>query len=673
MEDIQLNLLRVILNKPEKSTDDLRLLSELLLQTPLKESLFKQLGAFIKNEAKIFELCKGLRYKFCLKGDVVFQEGHSDTDDIYFVIRGNVGVFKKSVFATDTICASRNSEITASMIDSPANKSVHFGPNSNFKGLPALRRQSSIKRATRFAEQSPNVSTSKLSIKNPFAVIVKLKSIIQKTREPHNKSELDDEDRLPIRSQKTMGTESKRRESIGPAFQRRISLFAGKPRKSQIFRPQDSNVQIERAFINMFEGERFLNRVNFKTIFSPSNEEEEGQLKMFQELYLNDTSSVDDNKLMALTTKYGKQIAQLSDWSVFGEFSQHLGTSRTASIIALNNTELICMKRELYNNLVKDLIRSKKSKLVKFVLDILKMTNKSQNISIVISMIPHIQKIKVRKGEVIANQGDLLSKMYIVKKGEIKLSKEIREEPLSVYYSSMTKDHIEDALKYFRSQTLQVGLCGPNEVLGEEFLFSQNPAQECTMACASMTATLLVFRNSIFKNLPSAIRETWQTIHSKKKDFRVNNFENTINMMLKNRKKLNQTLQSVTKASRGSIAKENALVNPPEKACSFTQLLKLSAQFGTLLQEYKRKKKHLNHSSIVQLQDFDLEPKANTSVHLINNLQSPMNRCSSQFSKIKLVSLQKENRMSLGPRNFNAASKAEFSTLKTKYSSFLLR
>jgi len=672
MEDIQLNQLRVLLTKPEKSLDELRMLSELLMKTPIKESLFKQLSTSSKNEGKIFELCNALRYKFCQKGDVVVHEGDTDGDDVYFIIKGNVGVFKRSVFVTDSNGVPRNSEIKNSQASSPVNKSVQFGGDSIAKGLPAVRKSSNFQRISQRPDLAPSTPTCQFSIKDPFKIMVTLNSTFNKTRKSLNKSKIDDGNKEPIRTQIGMALESKRRESNTTALKRKISLQPSKQVTTQNPVHRQSIFHLERLFNSMFKGDRLLSKIDFTTIYSPTNEEEKQLLAMFNEHYLADDSQVEESKLISLVPKYGKQIAQLKDWSVFGEFSQHLATCRTASIITLTNTELICMSREVYNNLFKDIIKSKKSKLVKFIIDCFKMSHRSQDIAFVVTLIPHIQKIKLRKGDVIAKQCDPLSNIYIVKKGEIRLSKDIRDEPLSAYYSSMTSDKADETLKYLKGRTLQVGLCGANEVLGEEFLFSQNPTHECTMVCASVKATLMVFKNSVFKNLPAAIKDFWRSIHEKKQDFRVTNFNSTILLMLKNRRNLSHILKNDPRASRNSFSKENSCVEAPENSCSFTHLLKISAQYGTLLQEYQ--KKYLNRSSNIQLREFDLEPPVNDSLRMNISPGSPSGHSSSIKSlKIKLADLRKARRITLDGRDIGPITKAALGTLTTKYSALLLR
>jgi hypothetical protein len=98
MTDKQIDIMRKLMTKKEKSRDDLRKIYELLSFTPLNDNFFKLILAVGKNEEFILDICRDFKYKFFSKGEVIFEEGDTQTEYLYFIVRGKVGVFIKSMF-----------------------------------------------------------------------------------------------------------------------------------------------------------------------------------------------------------------------------------------------------------------------------------------------------------------------------------------------------------------------------------------------------------------------------------------------------------------------------------------------------------------------------------------------------------------------------------------------
>ena len=488
--DCKLIAMRKCLNKPERTKEDLRALYEVLSKTPLNENFFKLILAVGKNEEFLHEICQGFKYKFFQKGDVIFEEGDPKTDLLYFIIRGQVGIFVKDIFKRT--------------LDKPTSGG-HLKETSGKSALnlPSLRKVTSTSRRSSLAAEESQ---------HPF-----FQTIPPNLNVSHSPMNL-----------------------LSPIMHTRFrSLLDNKESKSS---DEDLPNDIGRL------GAGFFKHMSLQNIFFPSTAEQTHISKIFHKYFLNDTSKLTDESLCELVQKYGSKICELESWRIFGERGLENSKPRSATVIATSNTEVICIKQSQYRNVIRNALRTKKLKMTEFVSETLGFAKRSQDQKFIFSLVPVIEKLKLKKGDVLAKQGS-----QIEKRGQLKLTKRVRNEPQSNFYESLGPEKVEMIVSRLNGKEVPIGISGSKEFIGEDILFSSNVCYEFDVQCISIDAVVIVMKSSVLKTMPSRFVEFWKQIYEQKSEYRKLQFHKTVTVMLQEQQKINVEIYRKESQSNGLL------------------------------------------------------------------------------------------------------------------------
>jgi CRP-like cAMP-binding protein len=625
MKEKKLSLLRQTLTKRFKTLGDLNTIHELLSQTPLNDNFFKLILSTGKSEEFLLQICRGLKYKFYPKGQLVFEEGDTNTDYLYFIIQGQVGVYIKSIFQI----ACENSHNTQNAVNSNKNNSKNALPQNQV-----------------ISEQSKHDSKVVSKIETPVSRLNSVRS--RKSIFKNNESNFGLHSLVEKQAASKKPEDQVRRFSFGPSENIDESLTRAKNL------PQIQNTDSRRSsvylhlmdygesgdFINTIaqnkKGEHkreslfltldFFKNNKVQNIFAPKNKEEVAKLKIFEECFLNDHTKLDEDGCEEIIMKYGNKIRELNNWAIFGELSQEISRPRTASIVALINTEIIRIKQTDYQNIIKGALKTKKSKMSSFLIETLCLSKKSEETKFVYSLLPVLDKIRIKKGEYIAIQGDKVDKFYMIKSGEFRLSKIIHKEQRNRILKDKVAYKNQEAMESLIGQTISIGICGKKEYLGEEYLFEEDESFQYNIECISATATLFIFKSHVLNTFPSRFKEVWRVLYKEKKEFRTYQYQRNLNLMLSSSKSHKvQLLKSKSLGKPNFADPEEEIKNPKlrNKLCNLRRQESISRGIEEYFKRYRSliNKNGTKNNLISQVEDqkSHMQEIAEMSVHVSNS------------------------------------------------------
>jgi CRP-like cAMP-binding protein len=589
MKEKKLSILRQTLTKRFKDLSDLHTIYHLLSQTPLNDNFFKLILATGKSEEYLFQICRGLKYKFYPKGQVIFEEGDANTDYLYFIVQGQVGVYIKSIFQI----ACENSHNTQNAINSNKNRSSNTLPQNQVISRQK-KRDSKIIRKTELLVNQLTSAKPRRSIFKTIESNFGAHPLFEKQSDANNPGDqmrrssfvipdnLDESFTRAKHLPKIQNTDS-RRSSVysqlmdyGESGDFRSSIIQNK--KSEYLR--DSLI----SNLDIFKNNKVQN------IFTPKNEEEAARLRIFEDCYLNDHIKLDEETCEEIIVKYGKKIRELNNWAIFGELSQEIARPRTASIVALINTEIIRIKQTDYQNIIKGALKAKKSKMSSFLIETLCLAKKNEETKFVYSLLPIIDKIRIKKGEYIAIQNKKVDRFYMIKSGELRLSKMIHKEQQHRFLNDKVAYKNQEAMEGLIGQTISIGICGIKEYLGEEYLFEEDESFQYNIECISATATLLVFKSPVLKTFPSRFKEVWRVLYQEKKEFRTYQYQRNLNLMLSSYKSHKvQLLKSKSLGKPNFTDPEEEIKNPKlrNKICNLRRQESISRGIEQYFKRYR--------------------------------------------------------------------------------------
>jgi CRP-like cAMP-binding protein len=566
MKDKKLDDLRNVLTKSEKSITDLQMTYELLSQTPLKESFFKLIIGMGKDEAFLHQICKGLRYKFYPRGQTIFEEGDKETAYLYFIVKGQVGVYIKNVIQVAYEKAQESRQNTFSEL-----KNKDFEKCKDSKALPFLKRRSCGTSLISSSMNRPSLVNSRpedQTQKENNQLANSRKSLFyQNLKTDKSKMSLNEECRRyslyqvvpkePVKLHNNPAYDFmafKNRSSNISLVMPRYDLQKDKRVSESTNQPTYNLSPSVTSLINLF------NRIKLKNIFSPQNEADKSILQLFNEKYLNDKTKLDEGDLKLCVCRFGNKVRELNDWAIFGEKSQEISKPRTASIVALRNTEIIRIRQTDYQNIIKGALIAKKSKLIDFLITTLLLKKKPEQVKMIMETLPLVQKLKVKKGDIVAYQGNQIDNLFMIKKGELKISKIIKNEPESVYYQDFDINELQKTIEKLSGSEIAIGKSTSNEFLGEEFLFDENSKFEFNIECVSQSATLIYFQSKVLRTFPSRFQQMWKEVLVKKNEFRCGQFQRVIKLMLRTyNNKTTKNLKGPFVDSKVSMDAENQI------------------------------------------------------------------------------------------------------------------
>ena len=323
MKDTDISRIRRLLTKPVKTKEDLYYMYSVLSKTGLSENFFKLINEKNRTPEKMQEICKDFKYQFCAKGDVVFKEGDSETDSLYFILTGKVGAFIKSAVR------ARQTEIKDKPLDVPVNRkrSKLFTPQDK-ENMRALLNKGST-------EEKTLNSLYKLQRKN--TVEKNEKEPIFKTCPP------EDNNPLPIIKLHTAS--------------RNIS------NKSETEQKSPKKISRSKITINFFKKMK-----NFQFL-SANDEQSSKLLRLFEKFLNNDKKEIPEDTMRALEKIYGPMVNDVAEGSTFGEKAVENLRPRSATVIALANTELIVISQSNFRIFIRESLKIKKQKMINFLIE----------------------------------------------------------------------------------------------------------------------------------------------------------------------------------------------------------------------------------------------------------------------------------------------------------------
>lgn len=483
-KESQIMMIRRIITKSSKTREDLRQLYEILSSTPLNENFFKLVLAVGKSEDFLFDLCRDFKYKFFPKGQIVFEEGDEQTEYLYFIIKGKVGVF------------------------------ISDKQKSDNEKLESFFRMSENQKAKLDEKSKPNL----IGVSNKLITSSRL------FKERTNSLFKPMPQMIPL----------------SPDFLRRSSKFEpGTSNFGKEIQPRTSS----RHSLDFSSG--FLKRIQANNIFGAENHEQTQMLKFVKRFFLEDNNPVTDEQIQEFKSKYGPKVRDLESWSLFGDRAIDRGKPRTATIITLTNTELIRIRQTDYQNVIKGALRAKKFKLTGFIAETLKLPQKGADFKIMFSILPSVERIKLKKGQFLVTQGSEMEMVYLVKKGEFKFTKTVSYEPNSQFYKNLLPAKIQSIFSQMYDRPVPLGFIGEHEFFGEEFLFVSNKCWEYDVECMSEKALVLAVRNHAMKGFPSRFQENWRLICEQRIQFRVRQFLRTLDVFMHDNIKFNEDLSKL--------------------------------------------------------------------------------------------------------------------------------
>jgi CRP-like cAMP-binding protein len=534
-----LSVLRNRLTKPAQDVKDLQVIYEILSKTPLKEKFFKLILAMGKNEQFLFEICRGFVYKFYNKGEVIFEEGDENTEYLYIIIKGQVGVYRKSALEIAVEKSSINLQKQDINFENENVPTIYSSLKKSIGPLKVPRKSNFLKSQNSLVQtqqnsvvyESPepsqpanllelkNEKTGQNKVKRPIEGLNGLSGVIQSNRLEYK---LSHENNLLLLPEIKIN-----RNSI-------FDIEAVSSRLDVSYRSKFDKKSSNILNSNMNSSYDFLKNVSPNQIFQPTTDDEISRLKIFESRFLNDDTMLNEETILSIMANFGEKIRDLHDWALFGELSQEISRPRTASIVCLKNTEIIKIKQTDYKNIIKGALKAKKVKMCEFLLKSLCLSHKMKEMNLVTSILPIVKKIRVKKGDFIGIQGCHLENFFMIKKGEFKMTKIVTDNFESCFYNKFDYLKIEQIESKLKGKRISIGMFGSNEIIGEEFLFDENAKFEYSVECVSSTGTLVYFKSRILKTFPSRFQEIWKEVHLNKQKFWIYQYQKNLMLLLEN-------------------------------------------------------------------------------------------------------------------------------------------
>lgn len=573
MKESKLAKLRAVLTKPSKSNSDLRFIHELLSQTPLKSNFFHQIMILGKKESFMLDICKGFKYKFYPKGKVIFEESDTNTNYLYIVIKGQVGVFIRNVLQSAIMKSKKNPPL--SEISKQLTKTGSIQSNID---LLSDHQRSSFKVKIRPLQES-------IISRRQSSVIAKIRASVQMPRRSGLRYQYQ-KNQSVIHPEILENRCETNKNSI--VFDGAIFGSKPKPRERKVSTIHSiTREKTEDFFIN---DDEIMKTISMHNLFNPENEEQLAKLKFFEQNYINDRIPLSAEDEEKFTKTYGNKVREMKEWAIFGELAQETAKPRTATIITLANTEVIRINQVAYQNIIKNALKIKKALMVEFICKVLFISKKPTDRQIVASILPSVDKIKIKKGEVFIMQGDPHDNLYLIKKGEVKLSKLVKDEPNSMAYEKIDPQVYEEIIAKLNGQLIPVGICSSNEFVGEELIFAENLASEFNYECLSFKATIVRIKSELVASLPHRITEAWRDIYERRKAFREMQFRKTTSLLISLQLQMNS--YDIFGRSRNEKNSFNETQNGTltDNMCRTTKSNILSKRIDAIFKQYKEKK-----------------------------------------------------------------------------------
>ncbi|EAS04474.2 cyclic nucleotide-binding domain protein (macronuclear) [Tetrahymena thermophila SB210] len=206
-------------------------------------------------------------------------------------------------------------------------------------------------------------------------------------------------------------------------------------------------------------------------------------------------------------------IKFLTDGEVFGDFGLLIRKPRSATILAVQDTIVLSIQKSDYEELIREISYNKMEKKVKFFQQSLCFNeNKIKPEQLNQIVLDFSTKIKLNQGWNLFQEGDPTDSLYLIKKGELQLSKHIRftyNETTQQYSYDIESNHnnLNDSLtnpstsKKGKLKTCQLDyiIVSAKEFIGSEDLFYNKKFRTYTAKCLTDVTVYVIQKSQLLK------------------------------------------------------------------------------------------------------------------------------------------------------------------------------
>ncbi|KAL4433322.1 hypothetical protein ABPG74_017426 [Tetrahymena malaccensis] len=216
----------------------------------------------------------------------------------------------------------------------------------------------------------------------------------------------------------------------------------------------------------------------------------------------------DENTIM----KYN-HIKFLTDGDVFGDFGLLIRKPRSATILAVQDTILLSIQKSDYEELIREISYNKMEKKVKFFQQSLCFNeNKIKPEQLHQIVLDFSTKIKLNQGWNLFQEGDPTDSLYLIKKGELQLSKNIKfiyNDATLQYAYDIESNHnnLNDSLTNpstskkgkIKTCLLDYIIVSAKEFIGSEDLFYNKKFRTYTAKCLTDVTVYVIQKSQLLK------------------------------------------------------------------------------------------------------------------------------------------------------------------------------
>jgi CRP-like cAMP-binding protein len=182
---------------------------------------------------------------------------------------------------------------------------------------------------------------------------------------------------------------------------------------------------------------------------------------------------------------YQKEVFVYKDGSSFGELALINSKPRSASILAKTDCHFAALDKGNYNRLLASQMKQKRNDLVEFLQTQVLFQNWTKGSILKISYC--FEEKILKKNQFVFKEGDKVEHLYIVRKGEVKLSRNLK---INIIENNEPMTRGTFHLKKFMKHRADLGILGLGEILGLSDADSEHYSATCK--CLSTVVVLLM-------------------------------------------------------------------------------------------------------------------------------------------------------------------------------------
>ena len=405
---------------------------------------------FLNPSSMNFKCCKALKYEYYEKGDTIFYQGDTG-DKFYIVIKGRVAVLllKDSKIIEkekeNVKNLRRNREIPEYMKKylSPTLKEHEENKNDS------IRPREKTALAANFQEKTEVHDTNQMVISSADVKRKLRKGISKISNALHFLKSIE-------KSSENTKTQA--------------SLIAFSPLKNNVI------ADLAKDITNSKEEESPIK--NSMTLINPVNNKK-CWIPGLDNANLMNKDRFFDNGVFKYNT-----VQTLKNGDVFGELAIIRKKKRAATIVCLENTHLAVLMKKDYESILLEQETAKFQKILDFFNKTLFKRCSNDRMTFIAYL---YKKKKYVKDQIVFKEGQEPIECYIVKKGDVEISKNFTEE----------NKKIKEKKKKKTSQKLKVAILSVGQFFGEEEILKNKENRKYTAKVISVKATLFAITKQV--------------------------------------------------------------------------------------------------------------------------------------------------------------------------------